>query len=157
MAPDVFGGGGLDPSALLSNNAPLSEAGTASAGTMPMAPRGDHRHPRLSATFAGVLDANGSAPVVFTRTFSGIPGMTVIGVENDNTPATEFKVKSWTQDVNGNYTGCVLYGSRARALPALSGIALLTGLTSALANFLPAQAAAGVAFTGFAIQPSVSA
>jgi hypothetical protein len=137
--------------ALLADTTPLAEAGTAAAGNMATAARGDHRHPRLSSTFSGTLDGNGLATLTFTRTFSSVPGLTVIAIENDNNPSSEFKIKTWTTDGNGNYTGCVIYGSRPRALPA--SLVLL----SALSNFLPVQAAAGVAFTGFAIQPSVAA
>jgi hypothetical protein len=64
-------------------------------------------------------------------------------------------VKAWTKDASGNYTGCTIKGARASLLPALSGIALLTGLVTALANYnVFGGSAAGAQFCCLAVQPS---
>lgn len=140
--------------ALLGNNTPLPEGATAIAGSTPLASKVDHQHPRLSATNIGVLAGDGTATLIFTRLFSIKPSIIVAGEENNNNPVPRFKVKSWTQDGSNNFTGCIIFGDRARALPALGGILLIGPLIAALAGYLPYEPAAGAAYLSIAIASS---
>lgn len=150
--------------ALLSDSSPVSEGGAA-AGSMVLASRGDHKHPRLSVTAQGALDSNGQAPVTFMRdgvavTFATKPAVTCMSV---SASAAVFFDFAYTTDAQGRYIGGTLTGRKGRALPqltAVSGIltAVITGvnaLVSALTGFDPFNsAAAGVEFSFIAIGAS---
>lgn len=141
--------------ALLSNATPPGEAVTPVPGSGGMASRDDHKHPRLSSATVQSLNASGEAVITFTRTFSSMPVVICLLYETADNQPVVFKVKSWTQDAQNNYTGCTIKGSRASLLPALSGITLLAGLITALANFnVFGGSAAGAQFCCLAIQPS---
>jgi hypothetical protein len=134
----------------LSDVAPMPENLSAVPGAGATATRSDHQHPRLtSATTGHVLDVNGEATIVFTRLFTAKPAVTYMLDElADNGPVI-IKVKSWTQDGNGNYTGCIVKGYRGQTLPAS-----LT-LLSALVSFnVFAGTTTGAAFTFIALQRS---
>lgn len=139
----------------LGNNTPSSEIVAGAAGTAPLASRDDHKHPRVSSATVQVLDAAGVATVNFTRPFAALPAVTCLLYEASAGQPVVFKVRNWVQDGNGNYTGCVVQGYRASILPALSGIVLLTGLLTALANYnVFGGSAAGAQFCCIALQPS---
>jgi hypothetical protein len=140
---------------LLSNGAPPPEANVPAAGTGGMAARDDHKHPRLSSATVQSLDANGEAAITFTRAFAAMPAVICLLYEASDAQPVVFKVKAWTKDAQGNYTGCTIKGYRSSILPALSGIALLTGLITALANYnVFGGSAAGAQFCCLAVQPS---
>lgn len=133
----------------LADSAPPAEATAANAGSGGQGSRWDHQHPRLTSVGTGTLNASGEATVSFTRTFDAMPGMTCFLVEAADNPPVMFKVKSWVQDGNGKYTGCVIKGYRGLLLPAS-----LT-LVTALASFnVFAGVASGAAFTYIAVQQS---
>lgn len=115
-----------DPTAMLADTPPDGEATTATAGADAKASRRGHRHPRLTSAQWGVTDANGEASFTFTRAFTAKPAISFTYEESANNQPLEFKVKTWTQDGNGNYTGCVTKGYRMRTLP--SSILVLTVL-----------------------------
>lgn len=142
------------PMLILSDTPPMGEAGTPNAGTATKATRQDHQHPRLTATATGTLNASAQADIVFTRSFTSKPAVTVLAVENNTNPVPRFKVQSWVIDGQGKYTGCKIYGDKARALPALSGILLVGPLITALAGFLPYEPAVGAEYSLIALQPS---
>lgn len=136
------------------------------AGMMPKASRGDHVHPRLSATASGVLGAAGEATIVFTRTFAVKPCVTVLLIESADAMPVIFKVKSWIL-TDGLYTGCVIKGYRSALLPTQTpmsgggGLALaavvtgLNGVTNALTNFnVFGGNAVGAEYSFLALQPS---
>lgn len=79
----------------LADMAPLSEAGTAAAGSEAQATRADHRHPRLTSATTGVLNASGEATVSFTRTFPTKPSVSILYAESADGQPVVFKVKSW--------------------------------------------------------------
>ncbi len=146
---------------------PKTEMTGGAAGSVREIPPADHQHPRLTSTASGTLAVNGTASVTFTRTFSTKPAVTVMEIDSGGTsPPVDFKVQSWTQDANGNYTGCTIYGTRNRALPTIAPLSsgLLTLLSSligalnpilaSLSGFAPYEAAGGAAFSLIALQPS---
>lgn len=141
--------------ALLSNDPPPSETVSPLAGAGGMASREDHRHPRLSSATIQTLNASSEATITFSRTFSTMPAVVCLLYEASDSQPVVFKVKSWTQDAQGNYTGCVIRGFRSSILPSLSGILLIGPLISALASFnVFGGSAAGAQFCCLAIQPS---
>lgn len=133
-----------------SDATPMPESKTGTPGVAAVAVRAGHEHPRLtSATTGHVLDAAGEATINFTRTFVGKPAVTYMLDElADNGPVI-IKVKSWTTNANGEYTGCVVKGYRGQSLPA--SITLLTALISF--NVF-AGTTTGAAFTFIALQRS---
>lgn len=140
---------------LLANDPPVSEANAPAVGIAGMAAREDHKHPRLSSATQSTLNASSEAVLTFTRVFSAMPVVTCLLYENADAQPVVFKVKSWTQDGQGNYTGCTVKGYRASILPALSGILLVGPLISALANFnVFGGSAAGAQFCCLALMPS---
>jgi len=154
-----FGFGGAPSmaqlAAILGNDAPPPEAVAAKPGAAVLAAREDHQHPRLTSATVQALDGAGLATVPFTRTFATLPAVTCLLYEATAAQPVVFKVRSWIQDANGNYTGCVVQGVRASLLPALSGIGLLTGLITALSNLnVFGGSAAGAQFCCIALQPS---
>lgn len=130
---------------------PMPEAKAAKVGTLELAPRADHQHPRLTSAQVATLDNTGTQTIVFTRTFSSEPAISMIAVENDTKSPPDFKVKSFAIDGSGNYTGCTVYATRARALPVVA--ALLTDLLK-LSGYVPTEPAAGVKFSIIALQAS---
>lgn len=140
---------------LLSNRAPISEAVAPTSGASDKASRDDHKHPRLSSATVQALNASGEAVITFTRSFSSLPAVTCLLYEMSDAQPVVFKVKTWTQDGSGNYTGCTIKGARSSLLPALSGVLLIGPLITALANYnVFGGSAAGAQFCCLAIQPS---
>ena len=142
--------------AILTTASPDAEAVVAKPGTGQAAARDDHQHPRVSSATVQTLGADGTTTVMFTRTFTSLPAVTCLLYEASTAQPIVFKVKGWVQDAQTNaYTGCIVQGYRASILPALSGIALLTGLITALANYnVFGGSAAGAQFCCIALQPS---
>lgn len=138
-----------DLSGWFSNTPPSSEATTAVAGGVDQASRTDHQHPRLTSTATGTLGSNGEATITFTRTFATKPVVSILLVESADNQPIIFKVKSWSQDAQNRYTGCVIKGYRLNTLPAT--ITLL----SALVSFsISAGTAVGAEYSLIALQPS---
>jgi hypothetical protein len=111
---------------------------------------------RLTSTTSHTVGAGGLTTVTFTRSFDLFPGCTGLRVEaSDSAGAVEFSVKSWIQDANGKYTGCVVRAKRQQLLPGMSGLTLVTAVISALANFdVFGGSAVGTQFTWIAVQRS---
>lgn len=140
---------------LLSNNAPPAETVSPAAGAGGMASRDDHKHPRLSSATVSTLNASGEAVIAFTRLFAAMPVVICTLYEAADSQPIVFKVKTWAQDGNGNYTGCTIKGYRSATLPAMSGLTLVTSLVTALGNFnVFGGSAAGAQFCCLALQPS---
>ncbi len=135
--------------AMFSDSAPVREATIAIPGAMPKASRGDHQHPRLTSASWGVTGASGEVTFSFTRAFAAKPTIDLSYEEAaDNQPCI-FKVKGWTTNGNGEYTGLVAKGYRLQTLPA--SITLLT----ALVNFsVTVNAPAGINVSCIALQQS---
>lgn len=146
--------------ALLSDSMPMEEGTAGAAGAQAKASRGDHSHKRLTSTATGNLDGSAQATIMFTRTFSKKPAVTALAVEDNANPVPRFKVRRWLKadgqpwTAGEPYGGCVIYGDRARALPTLSGILLIGPLITALAGFLPYEAAAGAEYSIIALEAS---
>jgi len=136
---------------LLSNNNPQSEKMLALPGSGSTASRNDHAHPRISSTTAHVLGANNEATVVFTREFDGIPGTDFMWQELADNPPIIFKVKSWTINGSGKYTGCVVKAYRSQPIPQNLVSLLLGGVFNIFAG-----SAVGVNFTAIALQQSTT-
>lgn len=113
---------------MLSNNPPIAESNVASPGQEEKAARPDHVHPRTSSTSSGVLAANGEATVTFTRTYDIEPAVVITYVEAADNQPVIIKVKSWIQDSNNKYTGCVIKGYRSQAVPQNLTTLLLGGV-----------------------------
>lgn len=133
-----------------STAAPLAEAKTPAPGTMGMVPHADHVHPRLTSATTGTLNASGEQTVVFTRTFAVKPSLVLTYVETADSQPVILKVKSWTVDGSNNYTGCVIRGYRAQAIPQN----LVNLLLGAVFNLFTATSAANVEFTAIAVASS---
>lgn len=141
--------GGSKPGGVpLSNNPGLTEAGSGQAGTMPMASRGDHTHPRLSATANGTLNASGEATITFTRSFANKPSVIITYVEAADNQPLVFKVKTWTQS-GATYTGCVIKAYRSQTIPTNLATLLLGGVFNLFSG-----SASGVEYNLIAIAPS---
>lgn len=138
-----------NPQTPLSSTAPNPEATSATAGAGQAASRDDHMHPRLTSATNGTLNASNEATIVFTRSFSAMPSIDFTYIESADNPPVMFKVKQWTQDGNGNYTGCVCKGYRGQVIPQN----LATLLLSAVFNPFSGSAT-GVQFTCIALQQS---
>jgi hypothetical protein len=146
---------------ILSNSAPKSEAGTATAGTGSKASRMDHTHPPISWRGRVTLGADGTAVVTFGRSFASAPviQLTVIN------PTGARVVPEQVNDIKTGalWTGATISGTRARPLPtmlAVSGLlgAVITGinaLVTALSGFnVFSDPAAGVVVNVTAVEPS---
>lgn len=141
--------------ALLTNQPPPQEGVAAAAGAGNAASRDDHIHPRLSSATIATLGGAGEVTLAFSRVFTAMPVLACLPIEAADNQPVLFKVKTWTQDAQNNYTGCTIKGYRSSILPALSGIILIGPLISALANYnVFGGSAAGVQFCCLAIQPS---
>lgn len=129
---------------------PKPEAGTPSAGTTDMITRPDHVHPRLTATAKGTLDSTGNATVVFTQIFDAEPAVTVIsvGAKSAGWAVPDFDVTPVT-NAQGKFTGCTVYGRRARRLPAQPLAASPLALTVLLTNVISGVNAIAASITGY--------
>lgn len=118
------------------NTTPQQEKTGGNVGDVDMRyAKADHQHPRLTSTTYSTLASDGTATVAFTRSFVNKPGVNMTEVDSVGKQPLVCSVQSWTQDINGLYTGCVIKGQRAQLLPnmpALSGT--LTLLTQVLAG-----------------------
>lgn len=124
----------VSPSVVPSDMMPLSEAGSPNSGTDIRLSRTDHVHPRLTSTSSGVLGANGEASITFTRTFANKPAVVMTYVEAADGQPVVIKVKSWTQDAQNNYTGCVIKGYRSSTIPTNLVTLLLGGVFNIFAG-----------------------
>lgn len=141
--------------ALLGDQTPSSEGVAAAPGVASLASRVDHKHERLTSATVQTLNAQGEVAIAFTRLFAAKPTVTCTLYEAADNQPVIFKVKTWTQDGGGNYTGCTIKGYRSSILPSLSGVTLLTGLITALTNFnVFGASAAGAEFSCIALQVS---
>lgn len=144
-----------NPSLLLSNSDPAPEKTDPIPGNADQGARADHSHPRLTSATIEKLGADGTVSITFTRVFTAMPAVACLLYETSDAQPVVFKVKTWTQDGQGNYTGCVIQGYRSSILPALSGILLLGNLIGALANYnVFGGSATGAQFCCIALQPS---
>lgn len=137
--------GGLNPAAINAlvqaaipkpaTSVPSPEAVGGSAGTnaAKFAQEG-HQHPRLTSTTYATLASDGTATVMFSRSFVNKPGINL--TETDAAASAQpltLRGQSWIQDGNGAYTGVVIKGMRSQTLPPigqLSVSALLTAVTT---------------------------
>lgn len=111
-----------NPPVPLTSTAPVQEATAPAVGNAAAAARGDHVHARLTSTTVQALQAGGNATVMFTRSFSTMPGISCTAFKpTDNLPVS-FEVPSWIQDAQNNYIGCVIHGSKAQTLPLVIGL-----------------------------------
>lgn len=115
--PGTRGSSVVSLSGFLSSSAPMPEANSPAAGTGTQASRNDHTHPRLTSTATGTLNSSGEATITFTRVFSAKPAVTIILVESADNQPVIFKVKTWTQNAQNEYTGCVIKGYRSQTIP----------------------------------------
>lgn len=147
----------------LSDTPPGAEAKAAAAGSMPVASRGDHTHPRLTSAANATLDANGYATITFTRTFTTEPVLVFGAIGAGTGPVPDFRGDFII--TNGIYTGVTIFGQRSRPLPnmpsQLTALAVLTGVITAvnsimslLSGFTPYEPAAGARVSVTAIQAS---
>ncbi|SFH04333.1 hypothetical protein [Methylobacterium gossipiicola] len=148
---------------------PKAEAGASNLGTVPQIPYADHQHPRLTATAKGTLDGTGNATVVFTQVFDAEPAVTVIsvGAKSAGWAVPDFDV-TFVTSAQGKFTGCTVYGRRARRLPpqplAASPLALTTLLTgvitgvnaiaASITGYDATEDAAGAGFSLIAVKAS---
>lgn len=95
----------------------------------------DHQHPRLTSTTYTVLDSNGQATVMFSRSFANKPGLNL--TETDAATMTQplvLRATAWMQDGQARYIGVTIQGQRAQLLPQinpLSGtLTLVSGVVS---------------------------
>ncbi len=136
----------------LSSTAPSAEGVTPAAGMLFEASRGDHVHPRLTATGAGALDVTtAQATLTFSRAFVKQPSPVITLVEDSTMAApVVFRVKSWIMgsgQTANQFVGAVIYGQRLRALPSTTAIVLLTNLLSALNLYEAWVPATGASFS----------
>lgn len=148
---------------LLSDSMPMEEGAAGAAGSLGKASRGDHAHKRLTATAPVTLDGTGHDTIrPFSRTFAKEPGITGLPIDDSAAPVPRLKVRRWLKADGSTWTegsadpiaGCVVFGDRARALPALGGILLVGPLITALAGFLPYEPAAGARFSLIVVEAS---
>lgn len=145
----------VNPTLALADTMPAPEKTEPVPGSADQGARADHSHPRLSSVTIERLGADGTVTVTFTRTFSVLPAVDCMLYEANDAQPVVFKVKTFTRDQDGNYTGCVIQGFRSSILPALSGILLLGPLLSALGNYnVFGGSAANAQFCCIALQPS---
>lgn len=138
----------------LANVNPLAEGLVAGAGGADAASRMDHVHPRLTSATTGVLNASGKANVMFTRTFTVKPSVTVLYAETADNQPIIFKVESWlnpsgTAWVSGDYGGCVIKGYRGQTIPTNLVTLLLGGVFNLFAG-----TSNGVEYSLIAVQTS---
>ena len=163
-----------------SSQTPSPESKAGASGSMGLVPHADHQHPRLTSSTSGQTVTDGTATVTFTRTFTALPGVVLMAIENTSSAGPSMKVMKWltknaqgqlvdrstTQGSTETYDGCVVYAWRSRALPAqttINVLSLLTGVITALNNLLtalsgyePYAAAPNVSFTCIAVQSSAT-
>lgn len=110
-----------------------STGGSAGSDTSHFAQLG-HSHPRLTSTTPAVLAADGTATVMFTRTFAAQPGVVMTEVNASGNQPLVMVVRSFVMS-NSVYAGAVIKGYRSNPLPSqnqLSIASLLTGVISSL-------------------------
>lgn len=145
----------VPPPDILGDQAPVPEARLAAAGAGVKASRNDHQHPRLTSSTRVTLGGDGTATVTYTRSFSSKPAISLTAI-NPSGRQVMLEVVNDIQ-VGADYTGCVIKGSRAQLLPALTSIVLIGPLISALQNFdVLGGSASGVEVSVIAIQPSTT-
>lgn len=158
MVDSGFGGSGVTPAdmqSILSPNAPPPEKTAPAPGSGNLASRDDHVHPRLSHATIATINASNEATFMFTRTFTSRPVVIPTLIEAADNQPVVFKVKNYVQDAQGLYKGCVIKAYRSQTLPAMSGLALLSAVVGALANFnVFGGSVSGAEVSCFAIQPS---
>lgn len=67
----------------------------------------------------GTTDINGQVAVTFNPGYPSKPVAMCTYEESAASPPVLFKIISWTQDANGNYTGVTFQAFRGQALPAV--------------------------------------
>jgi len=142
-----------------SNVQPKAEGGAPALGAVQMSPFADHVHPRLTATARGTLDANGDATVVFTQVFDAEPAVTVIsvGAKAAGWAVPDFDVSPVT-NAQGKFTGCTVYGRRARRLPTQPLSASPLGVLAVLTSVISGVNAIAASITGYdATEPAAGA
>lgn len=107
----------IDFEPFLSTNTPMNETNAGAAGSGLKATKEGHSHPRVTSVHTGTLNSSGEADFVFTRTFDQKPGWDIGYEESANGQPVILKIVSWTQDGNGNYTGCKVKGYRGQTIP----------------------------------------
>ena len=114
-----------------------------------------HQHPRLTSTTYAVLDANGRATVMFTRSFMNKPGFSITEIDTNKTQPLVCVVESFIQPggVGTPYTGCVIKGYRSQALPAQPQMNVLAILGTVVAG-VNAIAASLTGFNVFGGSPA---
>lgn len=129
---------------------PKSEAGSPVIGTTDAITRPDHQHPRLTATAKGTLDSSGLANVVFTQVFDTEPAVSIIsiGARGQGTAVPDFDF-TFTTDANGKYTGGIVYGRRARKLPAQPLAITPLNVLAALGTVISGVNTLATAITGY--------
>lgn len=149
------------PSISLASTVPMTEVTAGAAGSSSQASDAGHQHPRITSSTRVQLDALGNATVTYTRSFATKPAISLTAI-NPSGAQVVLEVVSDTM-VGGVYTGCVIKGSRARALPTLNPVAglltaVITGvndLAAALTGFnVFGGSASGVEVSVIAIMPS---
>lgn len=141
------------PHVPLSDQPPVSEATNPASGVGSFSARMDHRHPRLSSVTRVTLAADGTATAVYTRTFPTKPGITMTAINPTGRQVT-LEVVSDIQS-GGVFTGCVIKGRRAQALPGMAGAVLIGPVVSALSGFdVLGGSAEGVEVSVIALQQS---
>lgn len=139
-----------NPSVALSDSAPKSEGMKPVAGTAGAASRADHIHERLTSAFDVTLDSNGYADVKFSRTFVKKPALAYASLDNLGGPVPDFSASLVIE--NGLYVGARVYGERKKALPLLTGLALIGNLITALTGYKAWEPAAGAVVCVVAIE-----
>jgi len=103
------------------NAAPMSEKTGAAVGQQTgRFALEDHQHPRLTSTTYATVTAGNTATLSFTRPFASEPGIVCTEIGGDTSANAQpgvFKVQSWVQDAQNNYTGCVVRVWRSQTVP----------------------------------------
>ncbi len=135
---------------------PKPETGTAQKGTsQDRFATEDHQHPRLTSAKNVVLDANGYATVEFSRTFDTEPAMAYASLGAIDGPVPDFSGEL-IKDTSGKFVGIKVYGERKKALPLITGLALLNigPLVTLLTGYKPWEPAAGAKVSVIAVANS---
>lgn len=106
----------FNPPAPLADVAPVSEAGAAAPGAMPMASRADHTHKRRATGYLGTLNVSGEASITFANPLTAKPAVNLEYIEAADGQPVILKVKSWTM-AGADYAGIVIKGYRSRPIP----------------------------------------
>lgn len=117
----------------LSGSTPAPDQIGGAPGASGASSRADHQHPQLTSSGRVILAADGTAAVTYARTFPAKPSIVLAPINAAGRQVVTEVVSDTV--VGGIYTGCVIRGSRAQLLPALSGIIIIGPLIAALSNF----------------------